>query len=85
MLDGSAEHTRTQQDHSCRTLAFASGLYEIRYQSLFDPGRCLAFPCDAAGRVDPQTLSPRALRNFRVATALVGRDFSTPMVVPSGR
>lgn len=61
----------------------AYAVHEVRYQSLFDPGRCLAFPCDAAGQVDPDALSAKALRNYRLAQAAVGRDFSTPKVVPS--
>ncbi len=35
--------------------------YQRRFRSLFDEGRALAFPCDAQGHVDMDTLSPRAL------------------------
>ncbi len=54
--------------------------YELRFQSLFDEGRGYAFPCDAVGRVDLDTLSERARLNYFSARALVGRDFSTPVV-----
>ena len=34
--------------------------YELRFQSLFDAGRAYAFPCDAAGHVDMDSLSDAA-------------------------
>lgn len=62
--------------------ARAPACYELRFRSLFDDGRALAFPCDAQGRVDLDTLSPRALRNYLYARAVVGREFSVPAVLP---
>jgi hypothetical protein len=56
--------------------------YEIRFESLFDPGRALAFPCDAAGRVEMDALSERARMNYLFARAVVGRDYAAPAVVP---
>jgi hypothetical protein len=44
--------------------------YEIRFQSLFQEGRALAFPCDAEGHV------------HLYARAVVGREFATPAVSP---
>ncbi len=58
--------------------------YELRFQSLFDAGRAYAFPCDAAGRVDMDTLSDRALNNYLYARALVGRELLLPAVQRSG-
>ena len=55
--------------------------FELRFQSLFDPGRRLAFPCDAAGNVDLDRLGHRALNNYLFARATVGREFSHPKVV----
>lgn len=55
--------------------------YEIRYRSLFDAGRALAFPCDAQGRVPMDELSQRAFVNYLYARALVGRDYAAPEVV----
>lgn len=57
--------------------------YELRFASLFNPGRALAFPCDAGGRVEMDTLSETALRNYLYARAVVGREFATPAVVLS--
>ena len=55
--------------------------YELRFQSLFVPGRALTFPCDQRGQVELDTLSERARRNYFYARAVVGRDFATPQVV----
>jgi hypothetical protein len=57
--------------------------YELRFASLFNPGRALAFPCDAGGRVEMDALSETALRNYLYARAVVGREFATPAVVLS--
>jgi hypothetical protein len=55
--------------------------FELRFQSLFDPGRGLCFPCDAQGRVDLDALSDRARQNYLYARAVVGREFAVPRVV----
>jgi hypothetical protein len=55
-------------------------VYEMRFRSLFDAGRGLAFPCDAQGRVALDALSERARLNYFYARAVVGRDFATPEV-----
>jgi hypothetical protein len=60
-----------------------SAAYELRFQSLFDEGRGLAFPCDAAGQVDMDALSERARNNYFCARSLIGRDFSMPMLLPT--
>lgn len=54
--------------------------YELRFRSLFDEGRALAFPCDAAGQVDLDTLSERARCNYFYARTAIGRDFAFPAV-----
>lgn len=56
--------------------------YELRFRSLFNEGRALAFPCDADGHVDMNTLSQRALSNYLYARTVVGREFSLPAVQP---
>lgn len=55
--------------------------YEVRFLSLFDLGRALAFPCDAQGRVELDRLSERARLNYLYARAVVGREYAAPSVV----
>jgi hypothetical protein len=57
--------------------------FELRFQSLVDAGRAYAFPCDAAGRVDLDSLSDRARHNYLYARTVVGREFSHPAVIVS--
>jgi hypothetical protein len=57
--------------------------YQLRFQSLFNEGRALAFPCDAAGHVDMDTLSERARHNYLYARTVIGREFSMPAVRPT--
>jgi hypothetical protein len=57
--------------------------FELRFDSLFNGGRGMTFPCDSAGRVFMDTLSERALSNYLYARAVVGREFSHPVVRPS--
>jgi hypothetical protein len=53
----------------------------LRFVSLFQPGRALRFPCDAAGRVDLDALGERARANYLYARAVVGREYAHPEVV----
>jgi hypothetical protein len=57
-----------------------NGAYLLRYRSLFEDGRGLAFPCDARGLVDLDSLTQRARDNYLYARAVVGRDFGLPEV-----
>jgi hypothetical protein len=59
----------------------AANRYELRFESLFHPGRALMFPCDERGWVALDDLSERARRNYLYARAVVGREFATPAVV----
>lgn len=54
--------------------------YELRFESLFNEGRALSFPCNEAGLVDMDALSERARCNYLYARAVVGREFRTPAV-----
>lgn len=54
--------------------------YEIRFQSLFDAGRGVSFPCDAQGRVLIDRLSERARQAYQRARDLVGHEYATPAV-----
>jgi len=58
-----------------------AGSFELRFPSLFDQGRGLAFPCDEQGRVDIGHLSEHALSNYLGARNRVGRDFATPRLL----
>jgi hypothetical protein len=55
-------------------------VFELHFRSLLDAGRVLAFPCDAAGRVDLDLLGRAALNDYLYARASVGREFRRPAV-----
>ena len=59
--------------------------FVLRFASLFDEGRGLAFPCDVHGEVDVGALSPRARHNYLAARNSVGRDYGFPAVRPAGQ
>lgn len=54
--------------------------YELRFQSLYQEGRALTFPCDACGQVQLDALSERARHNYLYARAVVGREYAAPAV-----
>ena len=58
----------------------SAGSYEIRFQSLFNEGRALSFPCDAEGHMVLDSLSDRARDNYLYARAVVGREYAFPCV-----
>jgi hypothetical protein len=62
------------------SVATNPGHYELRFRSLFQEGRGLAFPCDSQGRVEMDALSDRARQNYLYARAVVGREFAAPAV-----
>jgi hypothetical protein len=66
----------TSSNHLTSTARF-----ELRFQSLSDNGRGLAFPCDDLGKVDIDQLSDRARNNYLFARTLVGREFATPKLL----
>lgn len=55
--------------------------FELRFESLFDPGRGLAFPCDERGQVALDSLSERSRDNYFYARAVVGREYAVPAVM----
>jgi hypothetical protein len=57
--------------------------FEIRFQSLFNEGRALCFPCDEQGHVAMDLLSERARENYLYARAVIGREYAYPLVIPS--
>jgi len=56
--------------------------YELRFRSLFKPGRGLSFDCDSSGNVDLDALSARARDNYLYARTVIGREFFNPVVQP---
>jgi len=54
--------------------------FELRFMSLLERGRAVAFPCDSAGRVDLDALSERARSSYFYARTVVGREFACPCV-----
>ena len=60
--------------------ATENAAYQLRFESLFDQGRALAFPCDDHGCVHMDSLSDRARSNYLYARAVVGREFCAPTV-----
>jgi hypothetical protein len=57
--------------------------FELRFRSLFQEGRGLAFTCDSQGHIDLDGLSERARLAYFSARALVGRDYAPPVVLPA--
>ena len=59
--------------------------YELRFRSLYRPGRGYTFPCDSAGRVDMDALSDGERDSYLYARALIGSELSFPAVLLSDR
>jgi hypothetical protein len=57
--------------------------FELHFQSLSREGRGLVFPCDAGGRVDMDALSDEARKSYLYARAVIGCEFSRPIVTAS--
>lgn len=70
------------EEHTMNELASAPRrpLHELRFMSLFNDGRGLAFPCDAAGHVDLDGLSERSRENYFYARTFIGREFFLPSI-----
>ena len=54
--------------------------HELRFASLFHPGRGISIPCDAAGQVDLDSLTERLRNAYLGARAMMGRDYAYPTV-----
>jgi hypothetical protein len=66
------------------THSSAADRFELRFDSLFNPGRGYSFPCDARGRVDLDALSDNERHCYLYARAIVGRELTQPAVQRSG-
>ena len=64
------------------TMSPGNSGYELRFRSLFKPGRGLSFDCDSNGEVDLDALSERARSNYLYARTVIGREFFIPVVQP---
>ena len=65
---------------NCLINSILGAAYEIRFQSLFNEGRAMSFPCDAQGTVLLDSLTERARNNYLYARAVVGREYAYPSV-----
>jgi hypothetical protein len=63
-----------------RTGATQGRAHELRFASLFDPGRGVVVPCDAAGHVNLDALTERMRTAYLGARAMVGREYAYPTV-----
>jgi hypothetical protein len=66
----------SEQSHDT---AAGAGSYELRFTDLFNPGRGYAFPCDADGHVDIDSLGKLARVHYFYARTVVGREFHSPV------
>lgn len=57
--------------------------FELRFASLFHPGRGVTVPCDASGQVNLDALPERLRRAYFGARAMVGREYAYPVVKPA--
>lgn len=62
------------------TVAPMPARHELLFASLYHPGRGIAVPCDAHGRVDLDNLTERLRNAYFGARALVGREYAYPTV-----
>jgi len=58
--------------------------FELRFAAACPGGHDYAFPCDACGQVDLNTLPERARCDYFFARAMVGHDVVRPVVVTVG-
>ena len=64
--------------------AAVSASHELRFESLFHPGRGVSVPCDASGHVDMDHLTERLRNAYLGARAMVGREYACPRVTLAG-
>ena len=58
---------------------------ELRFAHRHNDRESLAFPCDAAGRVDLDALDERRRNEYLFARALMGRDYAFPVMASRDR
>lgn len=65
------------------SLSVLAASHELRFDSLFHPGRGVSVPCDASGHVDLDHLTERLRNAYLGARAMVGREYACPRVKPN--
>ena len=80
--DNESKGTHQENDMSLLQIAAdaAAPQFEVRFESIFDAGRAMSFPCDPQGHVDLDSLPARARNNYLFARAMVGKDYLPPAV-----
>ena len=68
------------QLHTVNAAPCMSFSRELRFLPITESVQCLAFPCDAAGRVDLDALGDRERNAYLFARALMGRDYAYTVV-----
>ena len=58
---------------------------ELRFEHRGNDRKSLAFPCDAVGRVDLDALDERSRNEYLFARALMGHDYSFPVMASCDR
>lgn len=58
----------------------AACAHELRFVSLFHPGRGVSVPCDPWGNVDLDSLNERLRNAYFGARAMIGREYAFPTV-----
>jgi len=77
---GQLPRCRDGERHECFSDESSEPGHELRFRSLFHPGRGLSFDCDPDGNVDLDALSERALQNYLYARTVIGCEFFIPVV-----
>jgi hypothetical protein len=67
-----------------RSNPLCSGCYELRFPTLLHAGRNIAFPCDAGGHVDIDSLGERERADYFYARTVIGREFLAPVTCSVG-
>ncbi len=62
------------------TTAAVKSQHELRFTSLFDPGRGVVVPFDDAGHVDFDALTERQKLSYLGARAMIRREYAFPTV-----
>lgn len=68
---------------NANALARRDAQFELRFGSLYEPGRAYTFPCDADGHVSVERLPQRQQQSFLRVRQLVGREFAAPVIAPA--